>query len=172
MTSHGTSHTAFVPTALAVTASIMATATRLSTPVGSLRRHMGARWRSRSRNGGGIMTRGATDMSTPVTRGELREELDLLDRKFDNKLDLLDRKFDNKLDLLDRKFDNKLDLWGGALLARIAESEKRVINELARHTQAVFESMTTQISVVDEKYKDLPERTARLEAEVGALKQR
>ena len=107
------------------------------------------------------MTRGATDMSSPVTRGELREELDLLDRKFDN-----------KLDLLDRKFDNKLDLWGGALLARIAESEKRVLNELARHTQAVFESMTTQISAVDEKYKHLPERTVRLEAEVGALKQR
>ena len=95
---------------------------------------------SHFRNGGGIMANDVTDMSTPVTRGELRDELSHLERKL----------------------DNKLDLWGGALLARIAESEKRVLNELARHTQAVFESMPKQISVVDEKYKDLPERTARL----------
>jgi hypothetical protein len=54
----------------------------------------------------------------------------------------------------------------------IVASEKRVLNELARHTQAVFESMAKQISVVDEKYQDLPERTARLEAEVYGRKQR
>ena len=107
------------------------------------------------------MTNGATDMSTPVTRGELREELAYLERRFDD-----------KLDHLERKIDDKFDHWGGALHAMIVASEKSVLNELARHTQAVFESMAKQISVVDEKYQDLPERTARLEAEVYGRKQR
>jgi predicted nuclease with TOPRIM domain len=122
------------------------------------------------------MTGDVNDMSTPVTRGELRDELAHFERKFDAKLDdkleQLERKFDDKLDQLERRVDHKFDLWGGALLARITESENRVIGELARHTQAVFESMTRQISAIDEKYSDLPGRMARLEAEVHALKQR
>jgi hypothetical protein len=116
------------------------------------------------------------DMSTPVTRGELREELAQLEHRFDGKLEGLETRIDGKLEGLEKriehKFDGKLDLWGGALLARIVESEKRVLGELARHTQAVLESMTKQISAVDEKYQDLPGRTERLEAEVHALKQR
>jgi DNA anti-recombination protein RmuC len=133
------------------------------------------------------MTSEVTDMSTPVTRGELRDELAQLEsrlerklddklghqeRKFDDKLGHLEHKFDDKLGHLEHKFDAKLDLWGGALLARIVESEKRVLSEIARHTQAVYESMTKQISVLDEKYRDLPERMARLEVEVHALKLR
>jgi hypothetical protein len=70
---------------------------------------------------------------------------------------------------------------GGALLARIdsherrlaeqfregiASSEQRLLAELARHTRAIQESMSTQISVVDEKYDDLPARVRRLEATV------
>ena len=89
-----------------------------------------------------------TDMSTPVTRGELRDELAQLENR------------------IERKFDDKLDLWGGALLARITESEKRMISELARHAQALFEAMTQQISIIDEKYNDIPARVTRLEAAV------
>jgi cell division protein FtsB len=118
------------------------------------------------------MTSSGTDMSTPVTRGELREELAEFERKFDGKLDQLERK-------LERKFDNNLGLWGGALAAQIRELatqitglESRMLNELARHTNAGFESMTKQISSVDEKYNDLPARVARVEVEVDALKQR
>jgi predicted transcriptional regulator len=136
------------------------------------------------------MTNDVTDMLSPVTRGELREELaqfehriddkiddkfDRLERKFDDKIDRLERKFDDKIDRLERKFDNNLGLWGGALAAQISElaaqmreSETRMLNELARHSQAGFESMTTRISAVDEKYNDLPARVARLE--VNALK--
>jgi len=113
------------------------------------------------------MTSDVTDMSSPVTRGELAQ---------------FERKFDDKLDRLERKFDNNLGLWGGALAAQISglaaqisglaaqmsESEKRMLSELARHSQAGFESMTTRISAVDEKYNDLPARVARLE--VDALK--
>ena len=60
---------------------------------------------------------GAMDMSTPVTRGELREEL-------------------------------------------------------ARHTRASYEDASTQISVIDEKYADLPGRVSRLETTVLAPKLR
>jgi exonuclease VII large subunit len=150
------------------------------------------------------------DMSTPVTRGELRDELaqfetrierkfddkldglerkldakidakiDGLERKFDDKLDGLERRFDDKLDDLERKLNHNMGLWGEALAAQIrqvavqiskevaaqiAESEKRLLGELARHMQAGFESMTAQISAVDDKYKDLPARRARLEAQ-------
>jgi hypothetical protein len=119
------------------------------------------------------MTSDVTDMSTPVTRGELRDELAQLERRVDD-----------KLDRLERKFDSKLDLWGGALAAQISElavqvrdlavqvrdlalqtkeSETRLLNELARHTHAISESMTKEISMVDEKYNDLPARVTRLE---------
>ncbi len=137
------------------------------------------------------MTSNVTDMSTPITRGELRDELAQLENRIDHKLDHLERTFDHKLDHLERKFDHKLDMWGGALRAQIAESETRVVSELARHTraqitesetrvvselarqtQAVFESMSQLISMVDEKYNDLPGRMARLEVDVHALKQR
>jgi chaperonin cofactor prefoldin len=137
------------------------------------------------------MTSDVTDMSTPVTRGELRDELAQLERRINGKFDRQERKFDDKLDRLARKFDNNLGLWGGALAAQISEmavrisemavqisemavqiraSEKRVLNELGRHPQAVYESMTKDISVVDEKYNDLPARVARLEVEVDARK--
>jgi exonuclease VII large subunit len=128
----------------------------------------------------------ATDMSTPVTRGELREEiaqletrletrldqkLENLETRLDQKLERLDQKFerlDQKFERLDQKFEHleirletRLDLWGGALL-------ERLMTELARHTRASQEAMSTEISVIDEKYADLPARVTRLEATVLA----
>jgi exonuclease VII large subunit len=125
----------------------------------------------------------ATDMSTPVTRGELREEiaqletridqklerletridqkLDNLETRIDQKLDNLETRIDQKLDNLGARLDTRLDLWGGALLERLQ-------TELARHTRASQEAMSTEISVIDEKYADLPARVTRLEATVLA----
>jgi hypothetical protein len=126
------------------------------------------------------------DMSTPVTRGELKAELeqfeirleqrleDKLERKLEDKLeDKLERKLERKLE---DKFDQKLGLWGGALMARIdglerrfdvfEGMEQRLLAELARHARAIQESMSAQISAIDEKYADLPPRVTRLEAEV------
>ena len=45
-----------------------------------------------------------------------------------------------------------------------------VLAELARHTRAAFEGMSTQISAHDEKYADLPERVNRLETAVFGSK--
>jgi hypothetical protein len=83
----------------------------------------------------------AADMSTPVTRGELQTELTLLA---------------TKADLAPLATKVELELWGGALLARLDAIEHRLLAEVARHTKATFESMSTQISVIDEKYADLP----------------
>ncbi|HEX2690928.1 MAG TPA: hypothetical protein VHN14_30150 [Kofleriaceae bacterium] len=86
--------------------------------------------------------------------------------KLDQKLGQLDQ----KLAKLDQKFDHQLktalEIWGGAVLARIEASEQRLLTELARHTQANYESMASQVSIFDEKYSDLPRRVHRLEAEV------
>ena len=103
------------------------------------------------------------DMSTPVTRGELREELAGFEQRFEQKLD--------------QKFDHKLEIWAGAILARmdmmfegmtalVANSEQRLHEDLARHTRAIEESMRTLISGVDDKYVDLPERVTTLEQAV------
>ena len=54
----------------------------------------------------------------------------------------------------------------------IASSEQRLLTELARHTRAIQESMSTQISVVDDKYDDLPARVSQLEATVFPPEQR
>ena len=92
------------------------------------------------------------DMVTPVTRGELREELGKLERRF----------------------DLKLETWGGALADRITKLEKRfehlLYTELARHTNAILEALRGRVSVIDEKYADLPGRVARLERKVFASK--
>jgi predicted DNA-binding protein YlxM (UPF0122 family) len=96
-------------------------------------------------------------MSTPVTRGELREEIDRLDRRFEE--------FDRKLEALDHKFEVRLDLWGGALLERLQ-------TEMARHTKAILEAMSTQISTFDDKYAGLIPRVTHLETAVFAGKPR
>jgi hypothetical protein len=98
-------------------------------------------------------------MSTPVTRGDLRQELDQLEMRLEQKLAHLATKAE-------------LELWGGALLARFEAGEQRLLTELARHAKAIQEAMSTQISVIDEKYADLPARVSRLESTVFAPEKR
>lgn len=121
-----------------------------------------------------------TDMTTPVTRGELREELAQLEIRLEQKLEeKLDQKLEQKLEeKLDRMLDQKLqqrlahlatkadlEIWGGALLARIQ-------TDLARHTKAIQEALSAQVSALDDKYTDLPRRVSRLEAAVFKPKRR
>ena len=79
------------------------------------------------------MATSTDDMSTPVTRSELRDELQQLELKLEQKL----------AHLVTR---TELEMWGGALLARIELGEQRMFTELARHTRAIQESMSTHIS--------------------------
>jgi hypothetical protein len=60
----------------------------------------------------------------------------------------------------------ELELWGGALMARIEQSEKRLLMEIARHTQANHEASVRLLAAIDDKYTDLPGRVSRLEGAV------
>ena len=95
----------------------------------------------------------STDMSTPVTRGEFAQ---------------FEIRLEQRLAQLATKAE--LEIWGGALPARLLEridsSDQRLLAELARHTRASYEDMSTQISVIDEKYADLPPRVSKLETKV------
>ena len=106
------------------------------------------------------MATSTDDMSTPVTRGELRDELQQLEVR----LEQLELKLEQKLAHLVTR--TEFEMWGGALLARIELGEQRMFTELARHTRAIQESMSRQISVIDDKYNDLPARMSRIEATV------
>jgi len=99
----------------------------------------------------------STDMSTPVTRGELRAELAQFEIR-------LEQKLEQKLVHLATKVE--LEMWGGALLEAIKASEQRLLAELARHTRASYEATLSEISVIDDKYAGLPPRVSRLEKEV------
>ena len=112
----------------------------------------------------------ATDMSTPVTRGELREEFAQFEQKLDRKLDQRFAQFEQKLEHFATK--RELELWGGTLLARMESFEHRLLAELAQHTKAISESLSAQISIIDEKYAELPARVKRLETEVFPPTQR
>ncbi len=105
----------------------------------------------------------------PVTRREFRAEIAKLATKED-----LER-YPTKEDLqreLERfvtkdEFHAGLETWAGALEARLEakfDAKFALLHaDLARHTQAIIEAFTTQIGVIDDKYKDLPPRVARLE---------
>jgi chromosome segregation ATPase len=109
----------------------------------------------------------SSDMSTPVTRGELREEIERVEIRLERveiRLDRLDQKVAQMATVMATKAD--LEIWGGALLARIESGQQRMLAELARHAKAIQEAMSTQISAIDEKYADLPARVSRLETAV------
>lgn len=108
------------------------------------------------------MTPDATDMSTPVTRGELREELAQLDQKFKQWLEIwggallariesTEHRLNERIELSEQRLTQRIESGEQRLIQRIESSEQRLHAELARHTSAVHESMTTQIAVLDEK---------------------
>jgi len=127
----------------------------------------------------------STDMSTPVTRGELLEALGQVKRELRQDIQEAIAPLATKVEL---------EMWGGALVARIQQGEQRIGNlergqeqliglvqqtqqqiqlseqrllaELARHTSAIHEAMRTEIKASFEPLADLPGRVSRLEAAV------
>jgi hypothetical protein len=111
-------------------------------------------------------------MSTPVTRGEMREELGLLRQDIDQQL----RAVQARIEQGEQRFEQRLEIWGGALLARIEQvaqvTERRLSEDLAHHARSIHEAMQAQFAALDDKYADLPERVRRLEGAVFAPEQR
>jgi len=167
----------------------------------------------------------STDMSTPVTRGELQDALGLFQRELtlerQPELQAAIAPLATKAELqaaiaplatraelqaaiaplatraeLHQEIQAaiaplatraELELWGGALVARIQDGERRLGNlelgqdrlvvrmdqleqrvfaELARHTAAILEAMRAEIKACIEPLADLPERMTRVEAAV------
>ena len=137
-----------------------------------------------------------SDMSTPVTRGELREELGFVRQEFREELGLVRQEFRhdlqelraelcgtmattamlatlatkqelraesdrlmNNMGLLARELTDRMDV-------QMAAMRKEIQMDLARHANALYESMATLIKGSQETYADLPGRVTRLEAAV------
>jgi hypothetical protein len=116
------------------------------------------------------------DMDTPITK---REALELFITKRDfhdvmkNLFDYLDKRFD----AIDKRFETE-SVNNAAehaatrtfVTSEIDKSESRMKSwfgaELAQHTGTVDERHRTELSVIDDKYKELPERVSKLEAAV------
>jgi uncharacterized protein YceH (UPF0502 family) len=120
----------------------------------------------------------AADMTALVTRGEMKEEFAQFEQRLEVRLAQMATKTD-------------LEVWGGALEQRldkriseveqrleqrlgkrIDEAEQRLHADLAMLAKAHQESMATLISIIDEKYADLPRRVKRLEGAVFRAKRR
>ena len=99
------------------------------------------------------------DVNAPVTHGELRQELATF--KIELKAELKAERFDaidRRFDAVDQRFDTLED--------HLIAMEARLMAELGRHTRASAEDLATRVTVVDDKYTDLPRRVARLEEAV------
>jgi hypothetical protein len=103
----------------------------------------------------------ASNMSAPVTRGELKEELERLRSELASKAELQQAILAARADL---------EIWGGALRAHIDRGLQQLQIDLARHANALHESMAAMIRGLDDKYADLPGRVGRLESAVFAPK--
>jgi hypothetical protein len=127
----------------------------------------------------------ASNMSAPVTRGELQVELKLLRSELQQAIAPLATKAElqQAIALLATKAElqqavallatkAELELWGGALLAHIDRGYQQLQIDLARHANALLEAMATMVRGLDDKYADLPGRVVRLESEVFAPKPR
>jgi len=127
----------------------------------------------------------ASNMSAPVTRGELREELNLLRAEFREAIAPLATKAElaplaTKAELAQAiaplATKAELELWGGALMARldgaIQHLHRELQADLARHANALHEWLGSMLRAHDEKYTDLPGRVSRLESAVFTPKPR
>jgi len=104
-------------------------------------------------------------MAKPVTRGELREELAKHPTREEFRTTLREElaKYATKQDL---------ETWGHALYDKIdrvkvelrTELGTEIREQIAHFVKAVEESTRKWFTAFDDKYKDLPERVAKLEA--------
>ncbi len=122
------------------------------------------------------------DMTTPVTRGELREELatfrteirtELSELRTELRTELQEFRHEIKAEMkaelkeeLKRfmsrdELAHMLETWAGAMTA-----------EFRRSFKAAEESFRRDFGILDEKYRDLPPRVTRLENKVSPPRSR
>jgi len=114
----------------------------------------------------------ASDMSAPVTRGELQNELKLLRSELQQVIAPLATKAELQEATAPLATKAELEILAGALLAHIDRGHRQLQIDLARHANALHESMATMVRGLDDKYADLPGRVRQLESAVFAPKPR
>ncbi len=114
-----------------------------------------------------MTTTSMNDDDQPATRGDLRR----FEERFEAKLDA---KLDAKLGALEAKLDAKLEakLDVTRFTSEIAQLERRLSAEFARHAGAMMEASRAEMRAMLDPYGELPARVERLEAAVFAPKPR
>ena len=128
------------------------------------------------------------DMTTPVTRGELRQELretleiwtgaifarmdamgaDLrqsitaMGAEFRRSMAAMEGRFDESVTALEDRFQQSIH----AVERSMTGMEGRLTVELQRHTSASAEDLRGSFGAVDDKYRDRPDRVTKLETAV------
>jgi hypothetical protein len=105
------------------------------------------------------------DMDAPVTHREMHEALDTWGKRI---IDMVT----GAMAAMEARFTGAMATMETRLVSMIQASEARLTDELRRATKASEEELTSRIRVIDDKYKDLPDRMARVEAKVFAPKRR
>jgi hypothetical protein len=104
------------------------------------------------------------DMERPVTRRELKLEVD----RIDGKIDRLDTKLDAVcgalLSRMDAMMRETAEMRAETAEMRAEMAEMRA--DAARQAKAAMEWALEQFRAVDDKYADLPRRVTRLEGKV------
>jgi DNA anti-recombination protein RmuC len=90
------------------------------------------------------------------TEQRLSDRIDGIEQRIDG----IEQRLSDRIDGIEQRIDGIEQ----RLSERIDGTEQRLLTELARHTSAAQEDMSTQISVIDDKYDDLPVRVSLLEA--------
>ena len=130
------------------------------------------------------------DMSSPVTRGEFEQRLALLATKDDLKfgletwggallarietgeqrlvgrLEAMDQRLSARMEAMDQRLSARMEAVTEHLTQAMTQMEQRLLDEIGRHTRAAQEAAQMQITVLDDKYGDLPRRVKRLETKV------
>jgi hypothetical protein len=118
----------------------------------------------------------ATKSDLEVWGGALHSRIESGERRLDKRIDELGQRLDERIDELGQRLDKRIDGVEQRLRAdlgkHIDEAEQRLHADLAMFAKAHQESMATLISVIDEKYADLPARVKRLEGAVFHSKRR
>jgi len=74
------------------------------------------------------------------------------DQQVDQRFEQVDQRLEHiSGELTKMATKRELELWGGALMARIEQSEKRLLMELARHTQANHEASIRLLAAIDDR---------------------
>jgi hypothetical protein len=103
------------------------------------------------------------DENEPATKGDLSAGLHDLERRLRAELASKD-----DLAALEQRLDAKI----GTLDAKMGAMENRLLREIGQALNVAVEQIGAKVSVLDDKYKDLPARVAVVEREIAELKTR